>query len=244
MKLSAPIYRLKREAKLLSRNSNLPLHAALDQIALQEGFRSWSLLAAAHADQSPAARLYPLLSAGELLLIAARPGQGKTLFALELLAEALRHGHAGVVFSLEYTATDCMRRLAELGVDASELDDRYRFEGSDRICAELIADQLVAAPASTFIVVDYLQLLDQRREHPPVAEQVKHLRALADARRLTIALLSQVDRNFETSAKSIPSPEDLRLPNPVDLNMFDRMVFLHDGVVEWTTNEVSGRPPR
>ena len=34
-KLSAPIYRLKRKAKLLSREKNIPLHEALDRIAEQ-----------------------------------------------------------------------------------------------------------------------------------------------------------------------------------------------------------------
>ena len=38
MKLSAPIYRLKRLAKILSRDEGLPLHEALDRIAAQEGF--------------------------------------------------------------------------------------------------------------------------------------------------------------------------------------------------------------
>ena len=38
MKLSAPLYHLKRKAKLLSRAENIPLHAALDRVARQEGF--------------------------------------------------------------------------------------------------------------------------------------------------------------------------------------------------------------
>ena len=41
MKLSAPLYYLKRKAKLLSRAENIPLHAALDRIARQVGF--WQL---------------------------------------------------------------------------------------------------------------------------------------------------------------------------------------------------------
>ena len=46
MKLSAPLYYLKRKAKLFSRAENIPLHEALDRIARQEGFGGWSLLAA------------------------------------------------------------------------------------------------------------------------------------------------------------------------------------------------------
>ena len=46
MKLSAPLYHLKRKAKLLSRAENIPLHEALDRVARQQGFSAWSLLAA------------------------------------------------------------------------------------------------------------------------------------------------------------------------------------------------------
>jgi hypothetical protein len=51
MKLSAPVHRLKRLAKELSRSNKMPLHAALDRIAQGEGFASWSLLASRLAAQ-------------------------------------------------------------------------------------------------------------------------------------------------------------------------------------------------
>ncbi len=77
MKLSAPVYRLKQKAKRLSRDAKLPLHQALDQIAVNEGFPAWSLLAAKASGISPAERLYDWLNPGELLLLGARPGQEK-----------------------------------------------------------------------------------------------------------------------------------------------------------------------
>ena len=57
MKLSAPLYHLKRKAKLLSRAENIPLHEALDRVARQEGFSGWSLLATKMAAAAPAERL-------------------------------------------------------------------------------------------------------------------------------------------------------------------------------------------
>jgi hypothetical protein len=48
MKLSAPLYHLKRKAKLLSRAENIPLHEALDRVARQEGFRAWGLARGPH----------------------------------------------------------------------------------------------------------------------------------------------------------------------------------------------------
>jgi len=53
MNLSVPIYRLKREARLLAREQHLPLHAALDRLARREGFAAWSLLAAHDMPRSP-----------------------------------------------------------------------------------------------------------------------------------------------------------------------------------------------
>lgn len=44
MQLSAPIYKLKRKAKLLAREIDIALHQALDKVAIEEGFQSWSHL--------------------------------------------------------------------------------------------------------------------------------------------------------------------------------------------------------
>ena len=65
MKLSAPIYHLKRKAKLLSREKNIPLHEALDRIAEQEGFSGWSLLATKVTATAPAGKLFARLAPGD-----------------------------------------------------------------------------------------------------------------------------------------------------------------------------------
>ena len=46
MPLSQPVFRLKREARLLARRESIPLHAALDRMAVAEGYKTWSLLIA------------------------------------------------------------------------------------------------------------------------------------------------------------------------------------------------------
>jgi len=104
MKLSAPLYYLKRKAKLLSRAENIPLHAALDRIARQQGFGSWSLLAAKAPASAPAEKLFAQLAPGDLMLVGARPGQGKTLMSLELAVQAMKSGSRGVFFTLDFTS--------------------------------------------------------------------------------------------------------------------------------------------
>lgn len=111
MKLSAPIYRLKQKAKRLSRDAKLPLHQALDRIAADEGFAAWSLLAAKASAAGPAERLYDWLKPGELLLLGARPGQGKTLMGLRLAVQAAIEGSRAMFFTLEYTERQVRDRL-------------------------------------------------------------------------------------------------------------------------------------
>ena len=46
MKLSVPVHELKSQARVLAKAQNIPLSDALDTIAAQEGFKTWSLLSA------------------------------------------------------------------------------------------------------------------------------------------------------------------------------------------------------
>ena len=66
MRLSSPIYRLKRKARLMSREENIPLHQALDRIAAEEGFRGWSLLAARAEATTSAEEMFAQLESGDL----------------------------------------------------------------------------------------------------------------------------------------------------------------------------------
>jgi len=229
MLLSTPVYSLKRKAKLMSRAQNIPLHAALDRVAASQGYASWSLLAERHARRSGTARVFAMLKPGDMLLVAARPGQGKTLLGLELAAEALRAGRQAFFFSLEYVEAEMAERFRTIGVDPATVGEGFRFDNSDLINAAHVGTMLEDARPGTLAVIDYMQLLDQRRDNPPVGEQVQALAALARRRGLVIALLSQVDRRYDSAAKPMPDLGDIRLPNPVDLGVFSVACFLQGG---------------
>ncbi|MCF3641948.1 DNA helicase [Rhizobium sp. TRM95111] len=229
MKLSAPVHHLKRKARLLSRRDGIPLHAALDRVAAAEGFARWSLLAA--RVPSSAGELYASLSPGDLVLLGARPGQGKTLMSLRLAIEAMKGGGRCVFFTLEYAEKDVCERFRRLGADRAAFGDRFVFDPSDAISADYIVERLATAAAGTFCVVDYLQLLDQKRDKPDLMGQVRRLRAFAEARGLTFVVLSQIDRSYDCAEKPFPDRTDVRLPNPVDLALFTKAWFMNGGTV-------------
>lgn len=233
MQLSAPIYHFKRKAKLLSREENIPLHEALNRIAVQEGFGGWSLLAAKASATTPAAKLFARLAPGDLVLVGARPGQGKTLMSLELAVEAMKSGNRGVFFTLEYAEKEVLDRFRAIGVDRGNFGGLFEFDTSNDISADYIVTRLAAAPRGTLVVIDYLQLLDQKRENPELMDQVRTLQSFARERGLIFVFISQIDRSYDPLTKPCPDLEDVRLPNALDLRLFTKTCFLNNGEVQF-----------
>ena len=232
MRLSSPIYKLKRQAKLLTRNSNIKLHKALDQIAHTEGFNSWSHLASKYAEITPAKKVLDQLKTSDVVLIGARRGHGKTLLALELAALTLTKNRTSYVFTLEYNEMEVWDHLEKFGVAYKGNGTPIIVDASDNICSAHIIERISKEPKEALIVIDYLQLLDQKRNNPPLEEQLHALKEYASKSGAIIVLISQIDRTFDLSETSLPSINDVRLPNPVDLSLFDKRCFLHDGQIQ------------
>lgn len=229
MRLSVPIYHLKKQAKARARTEGVPLHQALDLLAQQEGYKSWSHLSALHARENPAQTVYSGFDPGDLILLAARPGEGKTLMGLELAMEAYRRGRQSLFFTLDCTEKDVRACFAALGIAEDAAAGSVEIDTSDEICADYIAARLSRSEGSYFAVVDYLQLLDQKRSHPAMDVQLCALRQCARATGAIVVILSQIDRRFDAVGRDLPDWGDLRLPNPVDLTQVSKACFLHKG---------------
>jgi replicative DNA helicase len=236
MKLSKPLPRLKSQAKQLARAEGLTHLSALDRIAGSEGYRSWSMLAAQATDSSPAAALLSQLHPGDLVLIAARPGQGKTRLGIELAVQAAAGGRLSVFFTFEYSAAQLETHFAKFGDKRAGSAKMLDWDSSDAISADYIIDRMARAEAGALIVVDYLQLLDQKRDNPPLAEQVERLQAWARAGGSVAIFIAQIDRSYDPRRKPQPTMADIRLPNPLDIGLFDKICFLANGKMALEVN--------
>ena len=233
MKLSAPIYQLKKRAKRMARNGDVALHQALDAIAREEGYARWSLLSAHATAGSLSQTLLSQLKHGDMLLLAGRRGQGKTALGLQLLLDAARLGRKAVFFTLEFTEAEARAHLHARNGGADVSSDKVEIVTSPEISADYIVRHLSGAPAGSVAVIDYLQILDQRRSTPPLSEQVASLSAFAKQTGTILGFISQIDRTFDPESKPLPDIGDLRLPNLVDLGLFDKACFLHNGAAQW-----------
>ena len=226
---TAPIYYLKRKAKKLARKDGIPLNAALDSIARDEGFQAWSHLAAAAPEKDIAREMFRELSVGDMVLLGARPGQGKTLFALKLAQAALQADWHSHIFTLEDHAQTVDNRLSDLGIAATPA---LTVDTSEEICADYILEQTGQTPS--FIVVDYLQMLDRNRSLPDLSEQLTALKQSAKMIGHIIVMISQISRSFEDAQRALPGLADIRQINPTDLSVFTHACFMSAGCAELT----------
>ncbi|MEH6631464.1 MAG: DNA helicase [Halopseudomonas aestusnigri] len=233
MRLSAPIFQLKRQAKSLCRTEGISLNLALDCIAKKEGFQNWSLLAERVSSNQSTNGLLTRLSPGDLVLLGARPGQGKTMIGLRLIVEAIKEGRQGFFYTLEYTEKDVLKRFETIGVAPTTLSGAFELDTSNNINAAYIVDKLRSAPRGSVVVIDYLQLLDQKRQNPELSIQISELKWFANKAGLIVVLISQIDRSYDLSGKSLPDISDVRLPNPVDLALFNKTCFLNNGEIQF-----------
>ena len=63
--------------------------------------------------------------------------------------------------------------------------------------------------------------------------QVRRLKAFARGRGLILVFISQIDRSYDPAQKPCPDLDDVRLPNPLDLSLFDKACFLNNGEVRF-----------
>jgi len=163
------------------------------------------------------------LRKGELIVLGALPGAGKTALACQIIAANAGAGHGVGVFSLEMSRWDLGRRFLSTVTSVSASKIRHPshikkeewpvlvsgaaeiaewpvwFDDSGTISiAELLARArlFITRMKAKLIVVDYLQLvrMDARDVRERVGKVADALRQLAKAERIPVVLLSQLRR--------------------------------------------------
>jgi replicative DNA helicase len=230
MQLSAPIHVLKSKAKKLKKEQGLSLNEALNQIAKGEGFNSWSLLQSKSEELLPNSikELLEFYRPGDLVLLGARPGKGKTNFSIsQLVMSVNRKKGKCFYFSLAEIHKDIAGRIASYDESIGGDNPYLSLDYSNEICAEYIVKTTRDhVEAGSLIVVDYLQQLDEKRTHPDLQTQLEQLHLFAKESGAIIIFLSQLDRTLEQHHDQKPGKEHIRMPNPFDLKLFNKVVLL------------------
>lgn len=176
------------------------------------------------------------LDPGDMHIIAARPGVGKSALALQVIKNMIRDGRKVAYYNLEMGNKQVYERLlaSESGIELTRIRMATNFLGDESmkfgraqnrikqfgdlyvITGSRSVDELrVGAERYDVIVVDYLQLLksDGRRGANRVAEvgDISHgLKNLATDFNIPLIALSQLNRASEKTADREPLLSDLR----------------------------------
>ncbi|MFN5929720.1 MAG: replicative DNA helicase, partial [Roseiflexaceae bacterium] len=196
------------------------------------------------------------LQRSDLIILAARPGTGKTSFAMSLAYNvAMYFQHTVAVFSLEMGREQLVQRLIamETQIDTHRLrlgqvpDSQLKlvFEAMGRLSSAPIyiedtpgisvmelrskARRLKTQYGCDLIVIDYLQLMSGRGKEnrvQEVSEISRGLKALARELNVPVIALSQLSRAVEGRQSHVPMLSDLRESGSIEQDA-DIVMFIY-----------------
>lgn len=202
------------------------------------------------------AHLLTAYQPGQIIVVAARPAVGKSVFAVDAIRKAaIRDGKLSALFTLEMTRRDVLNRMlaAETGVNLTALRSRAVGEHDlERIVdagarisgAPMVIDDRPGCSLETIrttlrtmsrqgdiglVVIDYLQLMTPPKapsREQEVAVTSRGLKLLAMEFGVPIMLLSQLNRESEKRADKRPAVSDLRESGAIE-NDADMIILLH-----------------
>lgn len=176
-------------------------------------------------------------NSGDLIVMAARPGQGKTALALSLMYEFAKRDGKGLFISLEMSNEQLAKRylsliteianwkirnatLRDFEVDiminsANNQTVKFFIDDDPNCSIQQIKSKVKIHKAKhglELLVIDYIQLIKgtkQNREQE-IAEISRNLKLLAKELNITVIVLAQLSRKCEERADKRPMLSDIR----------------------------------
>ena len=194
------------------------------------------------------------LNKSDLIIIAARPGMGKTSFAMNIATNVARRNDKDVVtFNLEMSKEQLATRIlsTEALVDSSSLrNGRIQQEDWSRLATSagflstlpLYIDDTASMTVSQMkaklrrvknlglVIIDYLQLMDSNSKSDNrvtvISEITRQLKVMAKELNVPVILLSQLSRAVEGRTDKRPMLSDLRESGSIEQDA-DIVLFLY-----------------
>ncbi len=208
----------------------------------------------------------------ELIIIAARPGMGKTAFALQLIINLTEQGLKGAFFQLEMTRKNVAMRLVsnKSNVDSNLIrrgnltNDNWKQINSAITEIEAYEDKLTIIDKSNidvnqmraeikrmkmttgldYVIVDYLQLMQGSGENRQavISEISRQLKVIAKDENILIIALSQLSRAVEVRGGD-GRPRLSDLRDSGSIEQdADRVIFLYRAEYYGIQEDDMGRP--
>jgi len=206
------------------------------------------------------------MKAGELVVLAARPGVGKTALALCIAYNTARRGHRVGIFSLEMDRELLLQRLValELGVETTKVSRLLRRGDTAAMRALARVSELPIyvdhTPALNVMamrdrarrlsseqpvdlwIVDYLQLAQGQSERDDEVRRItavsQELMSMAREFRTPVLALSQLSRAVESRADHMPMLSDLRGSGSIEQDASQVWFIYRDELYDPETDKI------
>jgi len=176
-------------------------------------------------------------NAGDFIVMAARPGQGKTALALSLMYEFAKQQGKGLFLSLEMSSEQLTKRyfsiitkivnwkirnatlkdneLQELCESVNASDVEFFVDDEPNCTIQQLNSKAKIHKAKhglDLLVIDYIQLIKgtKRDREQEIAEISRSLKLLAKELQITVVVLAQLSRKCEERSDKRPMLSDIR----------------------------------